>query len=82
MKHAYLIMAHKNDHTLSTLLEMLDYSNNDLFVHFDAKNKSFNMKAMTILNESLKYAKLYFTDRICVTWGGETVRKPLRTSEG
>lgn len=70
MKHAYLIMAHKNDYTLSTLLGMLDYPNNDIFLHFDAKDNSFDRKAMIALKGLLNQAKLYFTDRICVTWGG------------
>lgn len=32
-KHAYLVMAHKDDETLRTLLRTLDDPRNDIFIH-------------------------------------------------
>lgn len=37
MKHAYLIIAHAEFGLLENLLSVLDYPNNDLFVHIDKK---------------------------------------------
>lgn len=37
MKHAFLIIAHQDFQVLETLIEMLDYPNNDIFVHLDRK---------------------------------------------
>lgn len=34
--HAYLIMAHKNIQQLKILLKLLDYNENDIFIHIDA----------------------------------------------
>lgn len=34
-KHAYLILAHKCDYTLQSLISMLDHPMNDIFLHMD-----------------------------------------------
>lgn len=66
MKQAYLIMAHKCDETFFTLLHMLDYEKNDIFIHMDKKNKQFNPNSIL-----LKKSSVYFSDkRINVRWGG------------
>ena len=44
-KHAYLIIAHKNDYTLSSLLKAIDNENNDIFLHMDKKNILLNGQA-------------------------------------
>lgn len=41
-KHAYLVMAHKDDETLRTLLRTLDDPRNDIFIHMDAKNTGWD----------------------------------------
>lgn len=41
-KQAYLIIAHKFDNTLRALLCMLDQVENDIFIHMDIKNTTFN----------------------------------------
>ena len=65
-KHAYLIIAHKCDFTFLTLLSMLDHPYNDIFIHMDKKNKSYNEQEI----ESLaKKSKIYHSKRIKVTWG-------------
>lgn len=35
--HAYLIMAHKNLEQIKKLLKLLDYSQNDIYIHIDTK---------------------------------------------
>lgn len=65
-KHAYLIIAHTVDKTLNTLLELIDDPRNDVFLHMDKKNKSFNKDDLY----KFKHSPLYLTDRISVSWGG------------
>ena len=38
MKHAYLIMAHNEPYILEKLLKLIDYSDNDIFLHIDKKS--------------------------------------------
>lgn len=65
-KHAYLIMAHKDDLTFRTLLRLLDDSRNDIFVHMDAKNSEWDELMMGSL---VSRAALYVVPRIGVVWG-------------
>ena len=66
-KHAYLVMAHKDDETLRTLLRTLDDPRNDIFIHMDAKNTGWDEnRALT----SIDKAGIFFVPRISVTWGG------------
>lgn len=69
MEHAYLILAHKTDLTFYTLLYMLDYPNNSLFIHMDRKNKEFDACSMEHVKQNLRYATVYFTERTDVRWG-------------
>lgn len=66
-KHAYLIMAHKDDYTFRTLLHMLDDPRNDIFIHMDVKNRQFDRNDVI---DSLSYSKCFFTRRTNVVWGG------------
>lgn len=66
-KMAYLIIAHKDDETFRTLCTMLDDERNDLFIHMDQKNKSYDE---TVLNGLLKKSKVYHCRRNSVSWGG------------
>lgn len=66
MRHAYLIMAHNKFEQLSELLRCLDYENNDVFLHIDAK-VPFSEHALTY---NLRKSKLYLVDRVKVNWGG------------
>lgn len=66
VKHAFLIIAHDQFELLKILIKMLDDERNDIFVHIDSKVKDFDF------NEFLKlpqFSRIYFTDRISVTWG-------------
>jgi len=65
MRHAYLIMAHNELKILKLLLLKLDDKNNDIYIHFDKKNKINKKEIENICKES----KIYFTRRINVFWG-------------
>lgn len=67
MKFAYLIMVHKWDNTLKTLLTLLDDKRNDLFIHVDKKCKDFPFEKA---KELIKEAGCFFTMRLRTTWGG------------
>lgn len=63
MKHAYLIMAHHEFEVLGKLVQAIDDKRNDIFIHFDAKLKSYPvLKAHN--------ANLYILEkRIDIHWG-------------
>lgn len=63
-KHAYLIMAHKVDRILVTLIKMLDDNQNDIYIHFDLKSKD----NIELLKDIVTQSKLIFTKRIKVYW--------------
>lgn len=68
MKHAYLIMVHKNNYNLEILLKLLDYEFNDIFIHVDKKCIDFNYPKYSNI---VKKSKIFFTnERISVVWGG------------
>lgn len=71
-KHAYLIMAHSNINQLKKLLYCLDYEDNDIFVHFDAKFKELDIEDFKFV---CKKSNLIFTNRISVYWGGYSLVK-------
>lgn len=56
MKFAYLIMAHNNPEQLEILLRLLDYSNNDIYLHIDRKNKDIDLKHLV---GNVKFATLH-----------------------
>lgn len=66
-KHAYLIIEHKDNFVLETLIELLDDSRNDIFIHIDKKTKNFNFEKY---KNKVKFSKIYFIPRIKVYWGG------------
>lgn len=65
-KHAYLIMAHKAEYVLTTLIKMLDSVHNDIYIHFDLKSKD---NTYLHLKGCVKYSRLTFVKRIKVYWG-------------
>ena len=67
MKHAYLVMAHKNDKTFKTLLGLLDDKNNDIFVHMDLKLSDYDADET---ERKIKNARIYHVERKDVRWGG------------
>ena len=66
-KQAYLIIAHKDDFVFRSLIKLLDYPKNDIFVHMDAKNRQYDPDDICHLT---LYSRIYHTDRVVVTWGG------------
>lgn len=64
--HAYMIIAHNQFELLERLIKALDDERNDIYIHIDSKVKDFDFEHFKSL---VKYSKLYFTDRISITWG-------------
>lgn len=67
-KHAYLIMAHKNTYVLEKLIELLDYDENDIYIHVDAKCRNFNWEKYKKIVKKSKLIEV--KPRINVAWGG------------
>ena len=65
-KHAFLIMAHKDDETFRTLLRMLDDVRNDIYIHMDAKNAAWDESGAT---SGIRYSKWFVASRLNVVWG-------------
>ncbi|MDD3139689.1 MAG: beta-1,6-N-acetylglucosaminyltransferase [Lachnospiraceae bacterium] len=65
-KHAYLIMAHNEFEVLGRLLRMLDYCDNDIYLHIDKKTKCESLERF---QEMVKCSKLYIVPRRRVYWG-------------
>ena len=72
MKHAYLILAHKNWNQLMTLLSLLDDSHNDIFLHIDRYAADAPIEQ---LRASVKKAQLVFVKRIGCSWGDYSLVK-------
>lgn len=66
-KHAFLIIAHDQFELLHMLCEMLDSYTHDFYIHIDAKVHDFDFEHF---GDFLKYSKIYYVDRIDVSWGG------------
>ena len=66
-KHAFLILAHKYDLVLETLIQMIDDPRNDIYIHMDVKNKDYDEKSVLDL---VSKSKIYHTKRTNVSWGG------------
>lgn len=66
-KHAFLILAHRCDKTLGTLLRMLDDERNDVFLHMDAKCANYEPAAFA---QQFEHAAFYSIPRRNITWGG------------
>ena len=65
MKHAYLIMAHNNFEILKRQLSLLDYPENDIFIHMDQKAGDFDREQFLSV---LKYSRLFFIPRKSLYW--------------
>lgn len=66
-KHAYLIIADKDDLTFRTLLQMLDDSRNDIYIHMDSKLKDYNEE---IIENIVQKGRIIHIKRTNVQWGG------------
>ena len=68
MKHAFLIMAYKDYWMLNQIVQSIDDERNDIYIHMDIKAKDFKEKFIT----STKHSKVSFTERIDVSWAGDS----------
>lgn len=66
-KHAYLIIAHNEFFILESLVKLLDYKNNDIYIHVDKKVKHFDFECV---NNLTKHSRLFLFQEINVMWGG------------
>lgn len=66
-KHAYLIIAHNKFEQLKMLCEMLDFEQNDIYIHIDAHVTDFDADSF---RPALRRSKLKFAERTRVNWGG------------
>ena len=67
VKHAFLIQAHNNKEQLIRLIHALDYSDNDIYIHIDAKAKGFDKEKIIA---AAHQSAITFTNRIHISWGG------------
>ena len=68
-KHAFLIIAHTDWSLLKTLVSLLDYELNDIYIHIDAK-----VPAKAIPDIICSKSNLYMLEhRISVAWGDISV---------
>lgn len=66
MKFAYMIMAHKNPIQLSILLKLLDYEENDIYLHIDKKSVDINTSS---IGYEVKKAHIHIYCKYAVKWG-------------
>lgn len=71
-RHAFLVMAHRDDDTFYTLARMLDHPRNDIFIHMDSKNKTYQESN---IQHVVKHSNVFHCPRIKVTWGGYSMIK-------
>lgn len=69
MRFAYLIVAHGSFRLLEELIQALDSSENDIFVHIDKKCGDVNLHIKT------QYSKLFLIKRTTIEWGGVSMIK-------
>ena len=68
MKHAFCIMAHADPYCLQTLIGLLDYEGNDIFLHIDKKAPSSLEKGLKA--DKAGFRIIPFEKRVNVNWGG------------
>lgn len=71
-KDAYLLLIHKNNYVLETLLSLLDDDNNDIYIHIDKKSKTINIDE---IKNKIKKSNIYFVERVRCNWGGFSIVK-------
>ena len=72
MKHAYLILAHKNWNQLMTLLSFLDDSRNDIYIHIDRRVVDVPWEQ---IRNSVQKARIVFVKRLTSAWGDYSLVK-------
>lgn len=72
MKHAYLILAHKNLNQLKYLIELLDCKSNDIYIHLDAKWHLTSVE-LDCLSHYAKLSSVVLVKRQCISWGDYSI---------
>lgn len=72
-KQAILILAHKNDLVLRTVIKQFDSEYFDIYIHFDKKR--FNSQVMESINDIVENSKLVVISTQKVVWGAPSVMK-------
>ena len=67
MKFAYMIMAHNEPYILMKLINMLDYPENDIYLHVDRKSTCIDVSKLHV-----NFANLTIVPSQKVTWGGKS----------
>ena len=65
--HAYLIIAHINMNQLKKLIKLLDYKDNDIFIHID--KQSPQVMREYDYSKCCKHSKVYQYSEILINWG-------------
>lgn len=69
MKFAYLIMAHDNVEQLKKLLKVLDWEENEIFLHVDKKSEHINVDTISTF---MCNAKIHIYQKFSVYWADIT----------
>lgn len=64
-KYAFLVMAHKDNEVLHTLMRALDNERNDIFIPMDAKSGWKENRLLAFVSKT----GIFLIPRIRVTWG-------------
>lgn len=70
MKHAFLIMAHNDAYVLEKLLKLIDYEENDIYLHIDKKSNDLREEEIT---KWVRRSRLFFAHRMDVRWGAFSI---------
>lgn len=65
MRFAFLITAHNEPYVLKKLISMLDYPDNDIYLHIDLKSRAISKNEL-----HTESAKLILLPSRNLTWGG------------
>lgn len=76
MKHAYLLLVHKNTKVLETLIDMVDDERNDIYIHVDG---SQDIEQFYYIKNKVQFANVIFIqNRYNISWGSfEMVKAEL-----
>lgn len=74
MKHAYMILCHSNFDQLKILLSLLDYPDNDIFIHVDKKSRLTRERKLDLIKD-LKLSKASFVRSRSISWGSDSMMK-------
>lgn len=72
MRHAYLIIAHRDFYVLEKFLELMDDENHDFFVHIDKDTEKASIP-YDIIRGCVKKGKIYIYSIYSLTWGGYSI---------